>query len=161
MKGVVILAVVIALVGASFWGVVMHESMKDSGVWILVATGKQKGMPAAMDVSVELQMAMRTKVNSDKNGNPLWEDWVAQHFELRDAEGKVLPGTRIAHSQLVNEEKTINLPEFYVHYTVEGGKDYTLDYKPRLDKPVHYRHEFRALSDNPTVERLQFDAVKG
>jgi len=44
------------------------------------------------------------------------------------ADGKTIPGTRVAHTMLVNEEKTINLPEFYIKYVLELGRNYTLDY---------------------------------
>ena len=160
MRGIVILAVLIALTGAVSWWAVMRQSMSDQGVWLLVATGNPHGDTTNMDVSVELPTVMQEPVKTDEHDNPLWELWVSEHYQMRDEAGNDVPGARQAHSLLVNEEKTINLPEFYIHFNLKQGQKYTLEFIPHLAKKTHYRHEFVLSDEKQHVERMQFEAFK-
>ena len=156
MKGVIILAVLLAMVGAGLYCGVMKEAMSDQGIWLLTAIGNLNEKNVEMVVSVELGATVRARPKVDSQMNPLWDEWIAEHYELTDDAGKVQPFTRIAHSLLVDERKVKTLSEFYVRYVLEKGRGYSLEYKPKRDKKGHYRHTFTAPSDTTPPERVHF-----
>jgi hypothetical protein len=95
MKAVVVLGVILVVLGAGIWWFVMHESMKDMGYWIAAAYGNEDDPNIEMHVLVDLPMVTKDRPDLDARGEPLWNEWVQSHFELRDAAGAVVPGERI------------------------------------------------------------------
>jgi len=162
MKSVVILAVILVVLGAGVWWFVMRETMKDQGCWIPAACGNDAESTIEMHVLVDITMVTKDGPDLDPNAQPLWDKWVAEHFDLCDSSGANVPGTRIGWSPLVNDDKTLAVPEFYIKYTLEKGGQYTLDYIPfvKVEKPNRYRRSFAAPNEPHKMQRDVFSIVK-
>lgn len=146
MKGVVILALVLGALGAGVWFTVLKSSMSDQGELFVVVLGPpDENNLMEFDVCVELGTATRAKPPVNERFEPQWDEWIDQRFAMRDSAGKKLPFTRIAHTMLIDERKFKHLPEFYVQYRLEPGKEYTLDFIPK-NNPVRYRYKFTTSS---------------
>lgn len=151
MKGIVILAVVLGLIGAGIWMAVVKTSMSDQGQIFLVVIGNSSDKGIEFDVSVELGMAHMANPPLDERGEPDWDKWINSRFEMKDAAGNRAPHARVAHTMLIDENKVKHIPEFYVQYQLQQGKDYMLDYIP-ASSDVRYRYKFNAETLAPTRE---------
>lgn len=160
MKGVIFLAILLALVGAGIWCGVMKQAMSDEGIWILTAIGNPDGKKIEMVIAVEIGVTFRIPPRCDKDGNPLWDEWVSAHYEMRDETGKVTPGTRIAHTMLVDERLVKSVPDFFLQFFLEPGRNYALDYIPKAGGKMRYRHSFTAPPDTTPPERVVFNPIK-
>ncbi len=161
MKSAVILAILIALVGSGVWCGVMKKSMADEGIWLLTAMGNAHEKKVQVVVAAETGAVFRNPPREDKDGNTLWEEWLTEHYEMRDDSGNLIPGSRIAHTSLVDEQKVKGLPEFFVLFTVEQGKAHTLDYllTSKKGNKIRYRHSFIAPDSTLPPERVTFKPV--
>lgn len=141
MKTVVIAAVILVFIGAAVWWFIMHETMRDQGQWIGTAFGNAADSTIEMHALVDMGMVTRDRPRVDARGEPLWNDWIADHWDLRDASGNAVGFTRIGWSTLIDDDKTIAVPEFYVKYTLQKGGQYTFDFTPsvRVEKKRAYR----------------------
>jgi hypothetical protein len=153
MKGLIILTLVVILVGAGIWVGVIRSTMSDQGTIFLVVMGNPNEKTVEFDVCVELGMAHMANPRLDERNEPKWDEWIDEHFEMKDPAGNKAPHIRVAHTMLVDENKVKHLPEFYVQYQIENGKDYTLDFIGGREGNVHYRYKFTASDKyGPTRE---------
>jgi hypothetical protein len=158
MKGLIILAIIIVLVGGGIWVGLTKTLMSDTGLYVLVASGDAPDDKIELNISVDLPFVFKEPPKLDTQGNQLWDEWIAQHYDMRDEAGKIIPGFRIAHSQYVDERKIKNLPEFYLKYVLEKDRKYTLTNHPFLAKKTKYAYTFTAVAK--PAERIQFPPVK-
>ena len=157
MKGIVILGIILALVGAGLWLGVLRTSLSDQGQIFLVVIGTPTDKGIEFDVSVELGLAHMANPPLDERNEPKWDEWIDKHFEMKDTAGNKSPHVRVAHTMLIDENKVKHIPEFYVQYQLQEGKDYTLDFIPEGGN-VRYRYKFNAVTIPPTRET--FEPVK-
>ena len=96
-------------------------------------------------------------------GKVLWEEWVDQHFDLRDHNSvKSKMGMR-KHSDLIPPAQVVGTPEGYLICKLKRGQTYSLDYVPKRAEPKRYRHVFVAPDTDIPVSResAQADIVQG
>ncbi len=162
MKAIVILAVILVILGAGIWGYIMRESMRDQGCWVACAYGNDEDSNIEMHVMIEMGMVVRDRPRLDDKGEPLWNEWISDHFDLRDASDEAVPFTRIGWSSLIDDEKSFAVPEFYAKYTLQKGSKYTFDFVPsvRVEKQRHYRYCFTAPGEPKKMHREVFEFVR-
>jgi|CXWL01.1.fsa_nt_gi hypothetical protein len=158
MKGLIIFAIILVLVGGGIWVGLTKTLMSDTGLYILVASGDAGEGKVELNISVDLPFVFKESPRYDERGNALWDEWIEQHYDMRDEAGKAVPGFRIAHSRFVDERKIKNLPEFYLKYVLDKGRKYTLVNHPFLAKKSKYTYTFTA--EPKPAERIQFPPVK-
>jgi hypothetical protein len=161
MKGVIILGVILVVLGAGIWWFIMHETMKDPGDWVGLAFGNPTESAIEMHLPVELMTVTKDYPRVNERGDPLWEEWISQHYNLQDASGESVAFSRIGWSPLISEDKTKVVPEFYVKCTLQKGAKYTFDVIPhgRTQQKFRYRHVFTAPSEPQDMQRVLFDPV--
>jgi hypothetical protein len=161
MRGIVILGVILMVLGAGVWWFFMHETMKDPGNWVGLAFGNPEESSIEMHLPVELMTVTRDRPRVNDRGDPLWDEWISQHFDLRDASGESVPFAQAGWSPLISEAKNKVVAEFYVKCTLQKGAKYTIDFIPRArTQPKNrYRYVFTAPSEPQDMKRMLFEPV--
>lgn len=92
-------------------------------------------------------------------GAVMWDKWVAEHFQLRDKNGKLYSMTRSMHgnSALISDQQAMN-PEFYLRALVPPG-EYTIDYIPVLEEKRRMRLKFTIGNEGMPFERRSLRTV--
>src|ERR1043166_3575242 len=65
-------------------------SGKDNGVSIGLGFGKVPSGAYEMHVRIEFAMTRTEGPEMSKNNNPMWEEWIDEHFKLVDANGAAI-----------------------------------------------------------------------
>jgi hypothetical protein len=162
MKRLVIWSVVIFVAcGAGAWWLNSIWS-KERGFLLGFAYGQTEFDGFELHVIVAMPMVNIEGPRLDeRTAAVLWDEWVEQHFDLRDDADNSLKLVRAgSFSSLIPDEKAGN-PEFFLKAEVTPGVTYTLDYKPERAVPKRYRHTFTALTEGQPLQRLYFKTVDG
>lgn len=156
MKGVVGLAVLVGVGAGGWWafkGVVTHDTHA-----IPIAFGFPDDRTIEMQAIASMGMTVTEGPKADpKTGKPKWEEWVEEHFELRDAGGARVKLSLVSHSDLIPKHKVLGTPEGYLVGRLEKGTSYTFDYIPKRAEAKRYRHAFTAPAADKEVERVAFE----
>ncbi len=151
--------VILVLCGIGFvW--LDHEWHKDHGVVIGMAAGNPQEGELELHIVVSMGMVTADIVPAGGRGGALlWDQWISDHFSLRDAAGKNVTFAREGHSTLISDQKAFN-PEFFLRARVKAGQTYTLDYTPVAGEPRRCRNTFTVPPEGLPFQRAQFDPVK-
>jgi hypothetical protein len=121
------------------------------------------GKPGANGIEMHIVIGVVT-ANLDrtsKDGRLLsWEEWIATHFELKDAGGNTLVLERRNNSNAIQQNQVIGTQEFFLVAALKPGQDYTLEYIPELKNPGRYRCAFTAPSSAEKVRMVDLRKVK-
>lgn len=158
MKQALIGAAVILAVGFGTYAWLRHEWTKDRGHQVGWAIGKMNKDRGELHVIVTREMTIIEGPRGMLGGAPQWQDWVKDHFELKDAAGQRVQMNRAGTSTVINEREAFN-PEFYVNAGVRIGTTYTIDYIPVVGQPKRYRHTFTVAPEGKEFERIYFPTV--
>ncbi len=141
MKAVIVGLVIVAAVGGAFYYFFAAVNA-DPGFAIPLAIGAPVAGEVELNVAVSMLMPRR---EGPKLGNAglLWDEWVADHFDLRDESGNKIPLIRSNFSQLIPDRKAGGTPEFFLTTKLKPGQRYTFDYIPFVPAP-RYRYAFTA-----------------
>ncbi|MFH1416894.1 MAG: hypothetical protein ABII12_01205 [Planctomycetota bacterium] len=156
MKGLAILAAIVILLfgAAAFW--LMHETSADQGVWVAYAFGAEGDGKIEMHIALDMGMTLKEHPLLSPKGDPMWDEWVAEHFIMCDESGTALEASRSSFSPFISAEKAKGAAEWYIKYTLISGTQYTLDYKPRRAEEKRYRRVFAAPAAAEEMVRSQF-----
>lgn len=146
---------IIACVGGWF---VMGKMNADQGYTFANAFGNKDGETIEMHLAIPIAMPEGPKL--DERGNPLWDEWVADHFNLTSDSGDKLEIERLAHSLIIPEHKIGGSPEFYLKPKLHVGTKYTFDFIPYSTGKKKYRMEFTAPAAQTELKRDNFNLVK-
>jgi hypothetical protein len=124
------------------------KSETDDQFPIALAFGTPPSGLYELHVGVEPGMKIIEGPAMSQKGNLLWDDWVSDHFELKDASGNAVKFSRANNSRLMPTSKIAGTFEFYLTAPVKKGGKYIMTYQPKVDEKLKYRHEFTA-PDSP------------
>lgn len=147
-------AVVVILVGTGAWwglqGLVTQDAYS-----ISMAFGFPKEDTIEMQAIATMAMSVTEPPRADpETGKPLWEEWVDQHFDLRDAGGnRVALGLRQT-SDMIPKNKVVGTPEGFLRAQLKTGQTYTFDYIPKRLETKRFRCVFTVPSADSPVERV-------
>ncbi|MBN2561408.1 MAG: hypothetical protein JXQ75_10810 [Phycisphaerae bacterium] len=159
MKGLIGLAVIGVIgVGLTLWLTVWSAS--DPGIGIAHAFGEPTDGAIQLHVVVDMGMPIREPPRSNLKGTVFWDEWVEEHFVLRDDSGEKLEFQRRSSSTLIPDHKAGGTPEFYLMTKVRPGVSYTFDYIPRKAEPLRYRRTFVAPAEGQQMRRQTFEPVE-
>ncbi|HEY3244187.1 MAG TPA: hypothetical protein VGM03_12645 [Phycisphaerae bacterium] len=158
MKALITVLIIVGAVGGGFY-LLLAKVNQDPGYAIPVAFGAPAGGEVEMNVAVSMLMPRREEPKLGRAGL-LWDEWVGDHFDLRDAAGTKLPLKRSDFSQLMTERQAGGTPEFFLITKLRPGQSYTFDYIPVMPAP-RYRYAFTAPSAAKKAEWLTFKRYDG
>jgi hypothetical protein len=152
----------LALIFAGF--VTWYSSRKLEQVpdeYLAMAFGEPTNDRIQMDVAVSIGMARRDPPQPDPTKGPInWDQWVTEHFSLRDASGAELSFTRGSMSRLMTDQEVGGSPEFFLSCKLVPNKQYTFIYRPYLTYVETFRYEFTAPAAEVPMERARFRLVE-
>ena len=160
MKGLIGLGIVgLVGVGLVYW--VASWSTSDPGIAIAHAFGN----PAedTIELHVAVYMGPRTeppRIDPDLSDLQLWQEWLDEHYQLRDDAGTTVEIERIGHSLLMPAHKVGGAPEFFLKAGLRQGTEYTFDFTPRRAEPNRYRYTFIAPAEGEGIKRKTFEPVE-
>ncbi|HQL55087.1 MAG: hypothetical protein KA383_17630 [Phycisphaerae bacterium] len=155
-------AVLVLLVGGLVAYGVRHLRAQFSGAEgfpVGFALGNAGSNSIELHVAVTHDMVKADPPTITPNGVLLWNEWVPQHFELRDAAGQSVRLNRAGTSVVINERKAFN-PEFYLVARLTPGTTYSLDYIPYVGENKRHRHTFTATAAEQPFQRLIFETIR-
>lgn len=160
MKQLVIISAVILIVCGIAYAWMQHEWSKDQGHLIGIAAGNPQGDELELHIVVSMAIVHADVLpTGGRGGAILWNQWITDHFELRDSAGKDVTFVRDGHSTLISDQQAFN-PEFFLRARVRGGQTYTFDYIPVKSEGRHYRRVFTIPAEGLPFQRAQFDPVR-
>ncbi len=158
MKGLIVLVLIgVAVVVGFIWSA--SRMSADPGRTIALVFGVPDEETIEIHAAVAPGMVAAEGPRMDRNGNVLWDEWIAEHFDLRDEAGDKVPMHRRNFSDLIPANKVVGTPEFYVAAKLRIGGRYTFDYIPLVRVGKRYRHTFTAPEDDTSVKRPNFGPV--
>lgn len=152
--GLVIFLALCCLAVGLFFG---YHTTKDPGHQLAMAFSATPSGELQIQCGIGPGLTMRDPPERNSRGAPLWSEWVAEHFHLRDAEGNELPFQRMGTSGLFLDDRAAGAPEFVIHTDVKKGKQYTFDYIEVRGEDKVYRCTLTVPDGPEKVRRFQFD----
>ena len=159
MKAIGGLGLLLFLVVTVYWLSASSGGGQDAAVPIQIAFGNLGPKGVEMHVVIGVVMANRDRIRKD-GGTPTWDEWVADHFELKDAAKNLVKIERSNHSNLIQQREVVGTQEFFLVTTLKSGQPYVFDYIPEVAKPGRVRHVFTAPASAAKVRMLDFQKVK-
>ena len=146
------------VVGAMVLTAAGCKSETDDQFPVAVALGAPPAGGFEGDIGVDMGLGGMGGAKLRNKGNPLWDDWVKDHFKLVDSKSKEIKLTRANNSRLMPINKIAGTFEFFLTAPVQKGSEYEVVYHPRLGEKLKNRYPFKA--QGPTDrQRMWFDPV--
>lgn len=161
MKGLLVLLVLaLAFAGVIFWYTQKQmEKMPDE--YIAIAFGQPTDDQIKMDVAISIAMPRREYPRFDPiTGAVYWQEWVDEHFDLRDGAGNKVMFQRQSMSQLMSDQEVGGSPEFFLTGMIKKNANYTFVYIPVLALGEQFRYEFTAPAEDTNMERVRCRLVE-
>jgi hypothetical protein len=157
MKGLlVMLALAIVFAGVVVWWS-SAQLEADPGEYIALAFGNPAEDEIQIDVAVSIAMPRREGPRVDqRSGAVYWQEWVDEHFDLRDDSAAKVRLMRSGSSRLMSDREVAGSPEFYLTGKLRPNAHYTFDYIPILADGLRYRYDFIAPGVATPMERRHF-----
>jgi hypothetical protein len=160
MKKLVVWMVVLGgACGLGLW-FLRHVASKSAGFAVGYALGNPHEDNVELHVVVSISMIRYEGPRLSGSGATLWDDWIAEHFAVRDASGQKVTLQKVGWSDLITERQANN-PEFYLVGKLRARGTYTFDYIPFRDSTLRFRHTLTVLSQGQPFERRIFRQMMG
>lgn len=155
MKGVIGLAV--AVVIAYFVGVMLlsHETTKEQDRLMLIAFGPPLGDRMQFQIGIAPVITLNDPPELNNRGVALWDEWIAAHFQLKDAGGKDIRFNKMGTSAAILD-RTAGAPEFVLYADLQKGAEYTVDFVPVIAEKKRWRYTFTVPGEPQEVGRRSF-----
>ncbi len=161
MKGLITLGV-IGLIAAIGSMLVVKKMNEDPGQMVAVAFGNPADGQVEIHTVVLMGMVAAEPVRVDAiSGFPYWDEWLEQHWDLRDGKGNRVSLERASNSSVINHREAGNAFEFFLVGRVPQGDACTFEYIPRKREKRRYRYSFTAPSSQVAMKRHTFELVEG
>ncbi len=135
---------------------IYSRSNEDPGFALGMAIGNARNGEAEMHLVVELGMVRVEGLKPHPAGGfETWDEWVIDHFKLRDSSGKDVQLRKTGWSDVIGQAPASN-PEFYLVGKVKVGGIYTLTYIPRREGLVKHTHSFTITEAGQKFQRVFF-----
>lgn len=154
--GILVVGVILITSMYFFYGARQQARGRES---LPVAFGPPSAGAAELNLAVGMNLPRRDPPKL-KFAKIQWDQWVDEHFELKDATGAKVKLQRTNFSQLMNDQKAGGTPEFFLKAMVTPGTSYTLDYLPVVNGE-RFRYAFTAPAAAQEAERAVFLLVDG
>jgi len=159
MKAIGGLGLLLFLVVTVYWLSASSGGGQDAAIPLQIAFGNLGPKGVEMHVVIGVVMANLDRIRKD-GSTPTWEEWVADHFELKDAANNVLKLERRNNSSLIQQREVVGTQEFFLVTTLKSGQPYVFDYIPEAAKPGRVRYPFSAPTSAAKVRMVDFQKVK-
>jgi hypothetical protein len=156
MKALIVLVVLAGGIGlACFWA--WNQGSDAMSVQIAFDAPGPKGI--TMDVCLTSDMSAASGPDGGAIYNSVWQQWVNEHFTLKDAAGNVVPCEYSNGSHLIGGSRG-KTDIGYLRAVLKPGQRYTLAYRPIPDQPKVFRGELTAPDSAKTTSMLRLESVK-
>lgn len=147
-------------VGLSLYWFSLAAGDRDDPIQMQIAFGNPG--PGGVEMHLVVGVVMANLDRTTQDGRVLnWNEWVAAHFELKDAGNNPVRIERRNNSSAIQQLEVIGTQEFFLVATLAEGATYTLDYIPAMANPsVRYRDTFAAPAEARKVKMADFQRVK-
>ena len=142
VKGIVWVLILGSMAAAILMGVRMMNA--DSGELVGIAMGPPRNGSVQLQVLTPMMMVRFDGPNATPSGTIDWDGWVADHYDLRDAQNTKLTLTRIGLTSPQIKEAQAGSAEFIVGADLKEGQPYSLEVTPVVGEPKKYIHRFTA-----------------
>ena len=154
VRSVVGLAVLVGLFVVGWY--VYHRVNENPGEAVGLAIGHPHEGEIELHLVISMAMVRAEGPRTAKNsGAELWEEWIADHFDLRDSSGTKLSMQKAGWSDLIGQGQAMN-PEFFLTGKLKIGGSYTLKYIPRTTGRAKFQYSFTAPGSAQTFQRVFF-----
>jgi hypothetical protein len=154
IRAVVGLVIVVGCVAGGWY--LLGRASEDPGFPMGIAFGNPHDGTIELHLVVELGMVRTEGLKAHPAGGlETWDDWIADHFDLRDSAGTKLQLTKDGWSDVIGQDQAKN-PEFFLKGKLKAGESYTLKYIPRRAGLVKHRHSFTAPATAQKFQRVFF-----
>jgi len=154
-----VLVIAVAALGVAVY--LNREVSKEPGFMLGFAVGNPQSGQLELHIVVQGIMIRKQGPRLASNSAaPLWDEWIDQHFHLRDAAGNTLPLRKDGWSKLIDDRAAMN-PEFFLKGTLQAGDSYTLEYQPYREERKVYRYQFTVPADGMPFSRPNFEPTEG
>ena len=144
---------------AFFW---MSSVMTgDQGIGITLAYGNIQGDLIEVNAAVDMGITRREgpRIDPNRSEQELWEEWLTEHFDLRDDSGARVELKRVGQSLLMDVMKMPGAPDFFLTAKLRTRVQYSFDYIPRRAESARYRYTFVAPAEKTGMKRRTFELV--
>jgi len=160
MKGLVTLAVIGVIVGFGFYALSGYTLAADHGEFVAFVCGSIAGGPLKIQIVVEGPMVRHDPPRSHPETlQPLWPEWIDEHFTLTTKAGEPVPLKRQHHGNLMPSGKA-GTPDSYLEGVWPAVGGYVVEFVPKLSEGKRYRAEFAVQEDGRPYERAVLALVK-
>lgn len=136
MRGVFMLLFGVVLIGGMFFYFSANASKDVPTLPIAYAAPNTAGVEMQFAVSMFLPKKDPPRL---EHNVVLWDEWINEHFQLRDSSGTPVKLQRLGFSTMLTDRQTGGAPEFWVKTILKPGATYEFDFIPILPGPK-YRH---------------------
>lgn len=158
MANKVLFVILTALSLGSLYWFLDRASRPIEGMYMPLGFGNVNGNEIQFDIAVGL-----IQVHADgprvKNGVAQWDEWIDEHFDLRDATGNRVTFQRKGFSKLINDN-TAGVQEFFLSTRLKTNTNYTLIYTLRAGDDKRYRYEFLSPTAAVEGERVSLQDIR-
>ncbi len=154
--GIIIVFGIIAFVANAF---LSREAMRDQGRPIAVAWGAPTPTTLEMQIGVAPLVVLNDPPEVNEKGVQRWNEWVPNHYQLREENGPDVPLRKIGTSALMLGEKAAGVPEFVLCADLKKGGKHVCDFIPVVAEGKRYRYSFVVPNEPPKVGRELFELV--
>lgn len=136
MRGVFALLFGVLLIGGMYFYFAANVAKDVPSLPIAFGTPNTAGVEMQFAVSIFLPKKDPPRL---EHGVVLWNEWMNEHFQLRDSTGAAVQLQRLGFSTMLSDRQTGGTPEFWVKAILKPGATYEFDFTPILPGPK-YRH---------------------
>lgn len=155
MKALVYVALLgVAIIAGYF--VLTGEMAEEQGPLVGVAFGLPENDTIEVHLVVSGSMVRVDPPRMDLRGNILWDEWVEQHFQLRDEAGQPIKLIKQNASAVIPDHKAGGTPEFYLFARIKQSTKHNLSYRQVLSEGKAYQFDFTAPQEATDIRRVAF-----
>ena len=136
MRGIFVLLFGVVAVGGLFFYFSANVTKDIPTLPIAYGTANTAGVEMQFAVSMFLPKKDPPRL---EHGVVLWDEWMNEHFQLRDSTGTAVKLQKLGFSTMLTDRQTGGAPEFWVKAILKPGATYEFDFIPILPGPK-YRH---------------------
>ena len=147
---------VVAFVGSM---ALSREVVRDQGRLLPIAFGVSRDGAMQMHLGVPALVPVADPPELNARRTPQWNQWIKEHFQLRDELGTGLRLRKKGTSGLMVGGTAAGDPPFVVWAELTKGGKYTCDYVPIVGDGRRYRYSFVVPREPGKVKRRRFRAM--
>lgn len=153
MRGLFALSCGVFLIGAMYF--YFSANVKKDTPTLPIAYGAPNSAGVEMQFAVSMFLPKNDPPRLE-HGVILWNEWMNEHFQLRDSSGAAAQLQRLGFSTMLTDRQTGGAPEFWVKAILKPGGTYEFDFTPILPGPK-YRHTLTVPTTKVEPDWIMFE----